>query len=394
MNKPFNVPLLSVIIPTKDRYATLIPVVEAILSRVSDHRLEVVVQDNSGDNNEAGPLLQMARDSRLKYHHEAKPMSLNDNTSAAINHSTGEFVLFIGDDDIVSPEVMKDVRRLEESGLNCLIYATAKYWWGSVRFHKEDHYMRPFACCIPIAADAKCEVLRSEGNRRKVLNDGAASYYRLPRCYHGIVRRQVLEAIKERTGDYVPGASPDLALALAISYVEEKYLYINHPVTIFGSSSASGGGLTVSRNHHGRIEEQKHLPQKTIDGWSIDLPRYWSEFIVYPQTALEVLAAFGSREELSLPAAYATLIVNEYWLGLIAWPYAIRHCGWHLARWTRLLLVMAHRLAGRVKALLTAKFHVQKYSVTECAGPAECMDELSRRAAAGRWYGWDEKDSR
>jgi len=46
-------PLLSIIVPTKDRYSTLAAVVTSILGLVPDPRLEVVVQDNSASNEAA-----------------------------------------------------------------------------------------------------------------------------------------------------------------------------------------------------------------------------------------------------------------------------------------------------------------------------------------------------
>jgi hypothetical protein len=379
-------PLLSIIVPTKDRYSTLAAVVTSILGLVPDPRLEVVVQDNSASNEAAGPDIVESPDARLRYEHQPVPVSIVDNTERAIDRARGEYLLFIGDDDIVVADVLRDVERLARSGLRCLAYTPAYYWWGNVTFHKSDFYKRPNALCLPRGASAREEVLRSVENRRMVLANGAISYYRLPRFYHGIVHRSVLEAIRERTGTYVPGASPDMALSLAISFVLDEYLYVNHPVTVFGASRSSGGGRTMARDHHGRIEEQKHLPPGIAARWSEKLPRYWSEYTIYPQTAMEVLRAFGSSEAVGFEATYASLMINESWLARLAWPYVVRHCGSSPVRWGRWARFLARRTAGRVLRRFRALVRAQDWDVAECRDPAACMEEIRRRAAAAAWY--------
>ena len=45
-------PLLSIIIPTKDRYNTLIPVLEGLVRDFLKSDVEFVIQDNTENNNE------------------------------------------------------------------------------------------------------------------------------------------------------------------------------------------------------------------------------------------------------------------------------------------------------------------------------------------------------
>jgi hypothetical protein len=383
---PPRPPLLSIHIPTKNRYDTLVPVVDSILELIDDPRIEVVVQDNSPINAAAGPSILASPDARLSYEHRPVSVPVIDNTIRAIERAQGTYLLFIGDDDVVAPDVLRDVERLERSGLTCLSYTNAYYWWNSVEFHHRDRYRHPCALWLPIGADGRVEVLSSEENRRMVLANGAASYYRLPRLYHGLVHRSVLEEIRERTGTYLPGTSPDLTLALSISLVVDEYLYANHPSTVFGASRNSGGGRTVARSHHGRIEDQAHLPAGIAERWSKDLPPYWSEYTVYPQTAMEVLQAFGSGERVNLEASYAALLVNEPWLAPLAWKFLARHCRWSPARWGNWAFFLSRRAAGLARRRLKARSGRQPWHVTDCEGPRQCMLEMRRRAQADDWY--------
>ena len=69
-------PLLSIIIPTKDRYSTLFPVVDMILAYNLNSQIEIVIQDNSTDNEEAQNFIQSKLGFKnLKYFYEASPVS-------------------------------------------------------------------------------------------------------------------------------------------------------------------------------------------------------------------------------------------------------------------------------------------------------------------------------
>ena len=92
-------PLLSIVIPTKNRYPTLTNLVEKLLDW-GDGDYEVIVQDNSEDNTPIkGFLLNYSNDSRLKYFHNLNHVTVCQNSEDAINNSTGEYICFLGDDD-------------------------------------------------------------------------------------------------------------------------------------------------------------------------------------------------------------------------------------------------------------------------------------------------------
>lgn len=370
-------PLLSIIIPTKDRYETLLPVTEAILSHVLEQDYEIVIHDNSTQNRTAPELELLSRDPRVKYFYRADRMSVVENTIAAIDRAAGDYLCFIGDDDFVAPYLIEEVRNLQASGLDCLIHPPAYYWWGSVDFFKSDRYRRKFALWLPKALARG--VLSASRELDHVLRNGAVSYYRLPRFYHGIVSRRALQSILDRTGSYCPGSSPDLAFSLALALVIKSYLLCDRPVTVFGASRGSCGGLTAARKHHGRLEEQAHLPKSTIERWDVRLPRYWSEYTIYPQTAKEVFDAFGSTHELDFAALYASILINEPWLWSMTWPLAWRYFGSSIKRWSRFGLVATKRLAGRTYRWLQSVAGKRPYVLEDCRSIAECMVALDRK---------------
>lgn len=377
-------PLLSIIIPTKDRYETLIPVVKGLLSQISDSDFEVVIRDNSANNYGAAEALGVGTDTRLRYFYESNPVSIVDNTVAAIEQASGRFLCFIGDDDIVAPYIVDETRRLSLSKYECLAHTPAYYWWPSVEFAKSDFYKRKCALWAPHLGLTAWETLDAAKQRAHTLRNGSVSYYKLPRFYHGIVSRRVLDEIKQRTGTYVPGASPDMAFAMAISLVIDKYLYTAYPITIFGASRGSGGGRTVERSHHGRLENQVHLPKKTISQWDTRLPRYWSEYTIYPQTVQEVLGAFASTDMQDFISLYASIFVNEPWLTRMTWPFVRSTCGASPSKWSRFFTMFARRLVGRAYRAMSASWAARPYDVVICADVKACMLELERRYSSVR----------
>lgn len=373
-------PLLSIIIPTKNRYATLVPVVRGILAQIPDRDLEIVVQDNSPDNAGIREQLGAASDERIRYFHRPEPISIVENTVSAIENARGRFLSFIGDDDTVAPFIVDETRRLEQSGLECMAHAPAYYWWSSVEFAKTDYYRRKCALWIPNGAQDGYQTLLSSQELDRMLSNGAVSYYRLPRLYHGIVSRRVLDDIKARAGTYVPGASPDMAISVAVSLVVDRYLYAAHPVTVFGASRGSGGGRTVERRHHGLLENQPHLPKETVERWDSRLPRYWSEYTIYPQTVMEVFAAFGKAPApLDFPVLYASILVNEPWLARMTWPHIFATCGTSPRVWLRFGQTVLRRGLGRAYRALTSVSRRRAYDLVICGDIEACMSELRRR---------------
>lgn len=370
-------PLLSIIIPTKDRYATLLPVVQALLSYVPGHDYEIVIQDNSTPGQIPADLRLNLNDSRIRYFHHSEHMSIVQNTIAAIENASGDYLCFIGDDDLVAPYIIEETLKLRDSGLDCLTHPPAYYWWNNVEFITVDRYHHKSAFWLPRSTTP--EFLNGPTELEHMLNNGAVSYYRMPRFYHGIVSRRVLQAVYEHTGTFVPGSSPDMALSVALALVTNRYLQSDRPNTVFGASRGSGGGLTAARRHHGRIEDQVHLPKKTIENWDSQLPRYWSEYTIYPQTTQEVLKAFGQPSNLDFTALYGSIIINEPWLWPMTWPLAKYHLGFSPNRWWRFVVIAAKRYIGKAYRGMQSTLGRRPYDVVDCHSLDDCMRELNRR---------------
>lgn len=348
-------PLLSLLIPTKDRYETLSAVVSEITTWIRDDRLEIVICDNSTVANESAIAALRARDSRIVYRHSSDDIPITENTERGIALCSGEYLCFIGDDDLVSPHIMGIVDWLKHVECDCLIYPPARYWWQNVVFASETLSQRPGVFWLPKARGGEVRKRHSVIELSAVLARGGVAYMDLPRLYHGIVSRTSMERVRETFGCYLPGSSPDMSLCMTLALTTETYLSIDYPVTVFGASRNSGGGLTAARKHYGRIEDQRMLPRNILDNWDDRLPRIWSEQVIYPQTIHEIMSRAGRKNALSYPTLYGSLVAYE--------PHILKHLLPVMARYVAnrptdlplILTKIALKIAGRIRTILRSR---------------------------------------
>jgi glycosyltransferase involved in cell wall biosynthesis len=375
-------PLVSIIIPTKDRHATLLPVVAALLAQIVGKKYEIVVQDNSADNSAERMLSELPNARHVIYRHEPLPVSIVENTERAIRASRGTYLIFIGDDDLVSPYICEVADFMDSCGITCLTYPAAYYWWSSVNFVTPTPFHRAQALWLPKVRGLGLQKRIAKHVLDYTLANGAVSLFDLPRFYHGVVRRDVLDAIHARTGTYVAGASPDMAFSLALAMVVDEFWHVDFPVSVYGASRGSGGGRTAEKKHHGRIEEQRHLPLATIDGWDSRIPRVWSEQTIYSQTACEVLAAFGRPDTLRYEALYASMLVNERYLSSWFRPLMGRYCLEKPGNVFRLLRSVGRKVIGRTIRSIKARTGTMNFDVIGAEDVGAVMTLLSQQEFA------------
>jgi hypothetical protein len=370
------------VIPTKDRYGTLLPTLRALLAHIPDPELEIVVHDNSADNGPALAFLREVADDRLVYVHLPGSVSIVENTEPALARATGDYLTFIGDDDLVAPDIVEVARALRAAGVDAANGKPAYWWWPTVVFSHPGRFHQPGAFWYPPSINGPARWLDTEAERHRVLAQGAPAMFDLPRVYHGVVSRAALQRLCKRTGRFLNGASPDIALAFGLSYVIDRHLSVDYPLTIFGASRHSGGGFTAERRHHGRIADQKHLPRSTIEHWNPRLPSVWSEHTIYPQTVGEVQAALEQPDELDYTAFYASMLVNEPHLRYLVRPLAMAHLRKHPSEAGRYFHIVLVKAVGRFKRALQAKAVGLPYKLHRFETPDQCMIHLARSSCA------------
>jgi Glycosyl transferase family 2 len=287
-----NPPALSVVIPTHNRGRYAIHAIRSVLS-IADPALELVVTDTSTDGELSsqleGPARALLADSRLHYVRPAERLDMTGNHNAALALATGQYVCLIGDDDTISREAMDAARWAQSHAVEVIApNVVANYVWPDFRsrYFGTRHHSRLYlarrmgACAMHDSATALTKALATAAQG----TDG------LPKIYHGLVKRSLLEELRSRTGAYFHGSSPDVSGAIGLAVVSRRFMVVDHPLTIPGASGGSNTGRSALNQHKGQLGAESQTQKFTSAGWSTGVPRFFSVETVWAHAAIETLA--------------------------------------------------------------------------------------------------------
>ncbi len=290
---------LSIIVPTRNRYKFIKSIIEKFVEEFHDSdEVELVIQDNSDDNTEIIDYLEKYKDKSILYHYTKDKIDVSTNFSIAVEVSSGKYVSMLGDDDGFTKYILPITKYLNSNGIESAIFNKAHYKWpdalialGSQRIfdvHTHALAIHKFDGGIyEVPVDKELDL---------VLSDGVTRLARLPEVYHGIVSRACLNKIKDATGTFFPGSSPDMANAISLALTVQKHVYIDLPIVFSGQNAVSTGGQGMRKQHVGALKDQPHLSHDIEDKWCPRIPKIWTAQTIYAQSAFEVFEAMKRPE--------------------------------------------------------------------------------------------------
>ena len=282
-------PLLSIIIATKNRVPYCISAIESILSINSDD-IELVIQDNTDHLELKEYIESKIIDKRLIYQYTPPPFSSIDNFNAAIELATGEYVCMIGDDDGINPEFIKIAKyaknyKIESIGSSQI----AEYYWpNAIDKYKDGSLSIPEFSGSSISFNPSKKLI-------PLLMTGIVNYipFNLPRVYHGLIKKSLMEQIKVNCGNYFDGLSPDIYSTIALTTIVKKHVLIDYPMTIAGTCVSSTSAASVKGEHSGRLEDAPHFRSRNNYVWDEMAPKYYSIQTIWAETGIKAIKGFG-----------------------------------------------------------------------------------------------------
>lgn len=291
--------LVSVVIPTKDRYPYLIEIL-SIMTKFKSNLIEFIIGDNTIENLEFINFLKKINDKRIRYFHFKEKLSQSQNMNLTISKSKYEYITAIGDDDFVLEDIIDFVRTLKRKKIDVIKLVKPVYKWRSENY-KGSLYVPSFSYNI-VKKKSKTELNRVIENCGTNMNDN-------PSVYHGLVSRNLLDKIYRKFNSYCPGPSPDIANCVAILHTT-KYFYIyDGPILVSGNAAKSMAGLGLRGKHYGDIASQKHLPNSLEMVWSNQIPYYWSGPTIWAQSVYSTLSKINHSYKLNYSYLYAFLLI-------------------------------------------------------------------------------------
>lgn len=311
-------PLVSLVVPTKNRYPYLFKLIELLKSFNLGEEFELVIQDNNEDNSPFNDYIENNSYNNLNYYYDPTPMPIGQNCDKAINNSKGEYVCFIGDDDCITKNFMPCIRWMQENNVACVFPRRIMYFWPDYCDKGDEraavHY-EPFSNEVTFYDTST--VLK------ELLDSGCVGIARVPMIYHGIVSRNVLNKIWGQCGTYFPGASPDIASAISLSMVIDKYASFRFPIIIAGNSRSGGGGQKILK-HHALTDFSRlpHLPKNIEEIWDKRIPKIWSNSTIWCESVVEALKKWKRddlADKINYEALYSNFVINYFYYRKMAY---------------------------------------------------------------------------
>ena len=325
-------PILSIVIATKNRIPYAVAAIQSILA-IDDPELQLVIQDNSDSFELQDFVRANVSDSRFRYRYTPPPFSSIDNFNAAVELATGEYVCLIGDDDGVNPEIMQAVRWAKENGLDALKpKVDVTYLWPGVSVSSFAG-ARIGGTMSVNHFSGRIRFPNIDLELRKLMGNGGQYYLEtdLPRVYHGIVQRDCLQRIRQLTGNYFGGLSPDIYAVTALSTVTRRTAAIDYPLTIAGACPASTSADSAKGRDVGQLVDAPHFRDRHEYQWSEAVPKFYSVQTIWADSALAALQDLN-RDEL----------IRDFNIPMLA-----AHCVWAHPRYCGIVLRDMYRVFRR-----------------------------------------------
>jgi glycosyltransferase involved in cell wall biosynthesis len=242
-------PKFSVIIPTRSRSSTLRYTLQTCLNQDFDNYEVVVCDNNSTDQTQE--VVKGFSSSRVVYHRSPQSLSMRENWELAYSKSSGNYVMFIGDDDALSPFALSNLNAfLGARDVQAVTWRRAVYAWPNVGRNDLANYLQ-----IPVSARLNWyqgrDAIRDVMAMRMPAN-------LLPNIYHGLAARPLLENIKAKAGHIFGGYMVDTYSSFAIAYFAGRYAHLSAPITISGFSGESHSiALHFLRGNHANTQRYR-----------------------------------------------------------------------------------------------------------------------------------------
>jgi glycosyltransferase involved in cell wall biosynthesis len=234
-------PRFSILIPTRDRPATLRHTLATVASQPGDD-YEIVVADNCGSP-ETRRLVEELALPNIRYLRSDEVLPMAENWERGLAQCRGEYLTVLGDDDGFLPSTLHMARRIiaaTEPEMVC--WPTHTYWWPDTIVHWLRNLLVVYLGNTAMVVESRPVLER--------LYRGELSLLRLPMIYSGFYHCSVIEEARQRyDGFFVPrDTAPDIGSGVLGLHITQSYVQSERPLTIRGNSGKSNGTAQWARS--------------------------------------------------------------------------------------------------------------------------------------------------
>lgn len=229
-------PRFSIVVPTRNRADTLHYALLSVLDQDFDN-YEVVVHDNCSSA-ETREVVESFHSDKLRYFRSDTPLAMTESWERALSFAKGEYLTVIGDDDGLLPHALLILENLLTSRqLSIVRWSKVTYCWPNHPLIEKRNSLK-----IPLG---NCGYFLPGRAIMKMVVDQELPFPTLPSLYNSMVHRDMIATIRRKCGRVFFSSAPDLGSGYALAYIAGRYLSIDAPMSISGTSGKSNG-LTLS----------------------------------------------------------------------------------------------------------------------------------------------------
>jgi glycosyltransferase involved in cell wall biosynthesis len=285
--------IFSIVVPTKDRQLIALKTIKHLLNATTSET-EIVVQDNSEDQSLRDMILILNPPVRLKYFYRVGEISFTQNFEDAINNSSGKFILLIGDDDGITFDLVDIVKIMDKRKIQAIVPTQkAIYFWPNSGVALNNKNIDNGYLSLN-KFNLSCKKVNSKKEVSLFMKNGLLNYlnFNFVKAYHGIVRRDFFNKIKQQNGRIIGGLSPDIYLAAYLSMQVNKFLIVDFPLTISGINYNSGSASSSRGEHTGPIEKAPHFKGHKDYQWNKKVPYFYSVETIWADSFMAAFEDF------------------------------------------------------------------------------------------------------
>lgn len=296
-------PVLSVIIPTHNRPECAVATIRAVLSASPD--IEVIVSDTSETDCISFAFVE-DKPVRLKLLRPTRPLSVVENFNIGLEAATGDFLVFIGDDDFVSPEIIDVALWARRENVEAVAFSfPLLYYWPS--FVSNTRWKAGSSTLVITPYDGSVRQVDTLYELRSAVSRLGAGVLDMPRAYAGMVSRVLVNRILDRHGALFGGVSPDIYSAALIAIEAKLAFRLDFPIIVPGASGGSTSGQSARGQHVGGLRDNAHIGAFKNLTWDHRVPEYYSVPTVW---GYSLLKAIESQPEWLQRADFAHLYLK------------------------------------------------------------------------------------
>ncbi|HXG30079.1 MAG TPA: glycosyltransferase family 2 protein, partial [Thermodesulfobacteriota bacterium] len=227
-------PFFSIVIPTRNRAHLLRYALESALGQGFDD-YEVVVSDNSSEDDTAHVVRELGT-SGVRYVRTGSPLSMPDHWEFALDHTEGQYITYLCDDDALCPDALERVAdAIEGYGLDLLVLGSAVYY-------SDNWYDAGLRNCVQILPyTGRVERRESRDTLTHLFMCGDT--YEAPRMQNSFCHRDIISKIRAESRRLFL-LCPDYSFSAFILTAVPRWTYIDRPLRLQGVFAEGIGAAT------------------------------------------------------------------------------------------------------------------------------------------------------